>query len=105
MHLINAFSVNMLPSGFTGHVSITPVAAADAAAMIASGTLTSAIGHEDLARLLDVPCARLTLTLGDGDTALLAQYRGPRLPAGATELPAGAAIEFYSIKIVGKEEN
>jgi hypothetical protein len=32
-----------------------------------------------------------------GEGVLVAQYRGPRLPEGATELPEGATIEWYVV--------
>ena len=32
------------------------------------------------------------------DALIVAQYRGPRLPEGATELPPGAKLEFWLVK-------
>jgi hypothetical protein len=48
---------------------------------------------------LNVPLNRTTVELKNDDTAIVAQYRGPRLEEGAKILPEGAAIEFYFVKV------
>jgi hypothetical protein len=49
---------------------------------------------------LDIPIGeRRTVQLDYGDCALVAQYRGERLPEGCTELPEGSSIEYYWVKI------
>jgi len=69
-------------------------------------SLESAIGHADTANLLskilerDIPTNRVSVTLNSGDNAIVAQYIGPRLPEGATQLPSGATIKFYHVKMV-----
>ncbi len=68
----------------------------------------NAIGHSELDNLVRThirelcgvelePGERLTVKLRYRDQALVAQYRGPRLPEGATSLPEGAEIEYWSI--------
>jgi hypothetical protein len=49
--------------------------------------------------LLSRPVAaqRLTLRLEYDDIVLVGQYVGPRLPEGATTLPEGARIEWWTI--------
>ena len=70
----------------------------------------SCIGHADTARVLsrmlerDIPTNRVSVTLNVGDTAIVAQYIGPRLPEGATMLPEGAEIRFYLVKMESKEK-
>lgn len=65
--------------------------------------IVSAVGHETTARLfarelgIDVPYNRQTVKLERGDRALIGQYVGPRLEEGATELPDGARIEWWTI--------
>lgn len=65
--------------------------------------LESCIGHASTARILssllgqEVPVNRCNVQLGHFDTAIVAQYHGPRLPEGATTLPEGATIEFYKV--------
>ena len=69
-------------------------------------TFVNAIGHEstavligkDLAGLgLDLHANRISVKLKRGDLAIIAQYEGPRLPEGATELPEGAQFSYWSI--------
>ena len=48
---------------------------------------------------VEVPTSRCDVTLDDSASLIVAQYRGPRLPEGATSLPAGASIEFWQIYI------
>ena len=61
----------------------------------------SCIGHADTARVLttvlgvDVPMNRCTVNFVCGDECIIAQYKGERLPEGATSLPEGAVIDFY----------
>ena len=59
----------------------------------------SCIGHQDLAAILGVEFNRCNLVLKPGDTLFVAQYRGPRLPEGATEMPEGSTIEFWEYKL------
>ena len=60
----------------------------------------SAIGHADTARIVsgilgrEVPAERKDVHLKRGDVLYVAQYKGPRLPEGATVLPEGARLEF-----------
>lgn len=102
MLLINAFSPNMLAGSAGVHFSdISP----EWAARHARKGIESAVGHADTAALfsaiLGVPVAaeRKTALLSKGDTALLGQYSGPRLPEGATELPEGASIRWMLVYV------
>lgn len=104
IYLVNAFSLNMLPANFDGHVAIKPITPALAA--VIARAVVPAIGHVDTATVVAeelgmdpeevIEAARLrpTVTLGEGAKALVAQYRGPRLPEGATSLPEGAEITY-----------
>jgi len=99
----NAFSLNMLadPSA-TLHVH--PLTAAEAAHAL-SGQFTHAVGHADTAAVIadllgvPVPVSRITVQMHPGDCAIVAQYRGPRLPEGATTLPEGANITFALVEV------
>lgn len=103
MHLLNAFSLNMLPSATPCTINVQPVELTEARSLAASAT--SAVGHADTAAVfasvlgVPVPCARVSVALKAGDTALVGQYRGPRLPEGATNLPAGATIEWVVVTV------
>jgi len=65
----------------------------------------SYVGHADMARVIsvmletDVIASRMNVELRPGDVVLLAQYVGPRLPEGATELPSGAKIQFILVHV------
>jgi hypothetical protein len=101
MLLLNAFSLNMFnPSNcfpIFREVSIDEVSAYP---------IESAIGHADTANVIsgilerDIPTNRISVTLNPGDSAIVAQYIGPRLPEGATQLPSGATIKFYYLEMV-----
>lgn len=69
-------------------------------------THTSAVGHVDMACIMstDLKMAvahnRATVSLDAGKHCLLvAQYRGPRLPEGATSLPEGASIQWVGVRL------
>jgi len=101
MYLSNAFSLNMIPADaeeLTVHIErIEPDDVPPDA--------ESVIGHSDTARVVsnilgrDVPANRISITVSPGDVLYAAQYCGPRLPAGATELPDDATITFYRVTI------
>lgn len=65
----------------------------------------SCIGHADTAAVIsnllgvDLPMNRQSVTLEENETVVVAQYTGPRLPEGATELPEGATITFWQVTI------
>jgi hypothetical protein len=65
----------------------------------------SIVGHADTAALftslLGRPVAenRASVTLDRGDTILVGQYKGPRLPEGTTALPEGAKIEWILVEL------
>ena len=105
MLLTNAFSLNMLPADLDDvNIRIRKVAPSDVPA-----NLESVIGHPDTARVAgqilgrEVPANRVTVTVEPGDTIYVAQYRGPRLAPGTTELPEGASITFYRVQVVGRD--
>ncbi len=96
----NAFSLNMVSLEGMMLIKATKIQAKDIPT-----DCVSVIGHEDTARVVsgilgfEVPANRTTVTLTEKDTLYVAQYKGPRLPEGATELPEGATIEFIKIEL------
>jgi len=118
----NSFSINMIEKD--NNVSFKKVSAGyiayslwtlfnDSAIM---AEFVPAIGHADTARIAEgllnrelsnwtipwtVPSLfnRTNITLNKGDILFVAQYRGQRLPEGATELPEGATIEWWQVTI------
>lgn len=103
MFLLNAFSLNMLNGDADVHVREVSLDTARNLARVC----TSAVGHADTANVfadvLGVPvsCNRVSVTLGDGDAALVGQYSGPRLSEGATTLPEGATIKWMVVAVRG----
>lgn len=104
--LTNAFSINMLEA----KASLDFQKIGNPAEVILSNRLVdNIIGHADIDRIArglleadgvkDIPVGRReTYVLGGPLTALLvAQYRGPRLPEGATTLPEGSKIEWWLV--------
>jgi len=104
MYICNAFSLNMLKS-LNVNVAIRPISIQDMRDFNAEKPLESAVGHIGTAQVFsselgfDVPANRVSLALGPGNRLLVGQYRGPRLEAGATELPQGATIEWALVAI------
>ena len=103
----NAFSLNMLDL----EVGITDLQICPASPDVIrqeveeEGGFTSVVGHADTAAVfssllgLDVPCNRATFQLEEGVTLFVGQYKGPRLPEGATTLPEGAKVEWAMVLI------
>lgn len=101
-YLGNAFSLNMLQVGADGLTAkIFPVVPSEIPA-----DAVSIIGHADMAAVVcsmlgrEVAVNRESVTLQAGDILYVAQYRGPRLPPGATALPPNATLEFFRVTIM-----
>ena len=90
-YLMNAFSLQMLQE-FPANICIEEVN------QIPEG-LTSAIGHQDTANVLNVPMNRINVSLSKGDVAYVAQLQGGRLPEGSTSLPEGFSFKFFRVTV------
>jgi len=96
-YILNAFSINML-NAFPLKVSFKEIALEEAQSILANHAPDSGVGHTDTARVFGgllgqpVNANRINVSLDAGDKALIGQYKGPRLPEGATSLPEGATI-------------
>ena len=105
--IANAFSLNMLDlEGGITDLQICPASPDVIRQEIEEeGGFTSVVGHADTAAIfssllgLDVPCNRTTFHLEEGVTLFVGQYKGPRLPEGATTLPEGAKVEWAMVTI------
>ena len=101
-YILNAFSLNMLARAHMTF-SVDEITVQEAAEM--ARPAPSAVGHADTARVFEsvlgtlVPCNRTNVTLDRGDVVLVGQYRGPRLPEGATTLPEGATIQWLKVTV------
>ena len=106
IHLCSAFSLNMLDE-LNHDIAVRPISVEDVRDFHARPEyeIVSAVGHPDTARVFsrvlgfEVSQNRTTLRLGTGQRLIVGQYRGPRLEAGATELPPGATIEWCLVVI------
>lgn len=103
MQVLNSFSPNMLGS-FPATVSFKEISVEHVRQELAGG-VESSVGHSDTAAVytdvlgIQVPAVRSTISLQPGDTAIIGQYRGPRLPEGARTLPEGATIQWLCLKV------
>ena len=95
----NAFSLNML-TAFPTSIQVAEIAPADV-----PSEAVSVVGHQDTANVFAAVLGRLvafnraSVTLTVGDTLYVGQYSGPRLPEGASELPAGATIKWFRVTV------
>ena len=86
-----------------GSVNFRPLTVEEAAKLAVD--CISAVGHADTAAVFSsdlgvmVPANRTTIALRKGDKLLVGQYRGPRLPEGAKDLPEGSTIEWVLVSI------
>lgn len=105
----NAFSLNMLDLNDLVKLWISPVSLEDVRSKVAyekrRGRFVSAVGHSEIASLLTgllgtyIPYNRVTVRLRPYDDLVVAQYIGPRLTEGTTELPPGSTIKFALVRV------
>lgn len=104
MLLLNAFSLNMVAE-FPASFSVEEISLSLVREILKDLGLESAVGHEDTASLfgqmLGMPVGynRVNNSLAKGDSVIVGQYRGPRLPEGASELPEGATIKWLRVTV------
>lgn len=113
--VLNAFSANMISVNEvdTGAVfRFSRITVEEASAIVKRAAITSAVGHADTAALFSsllgvtIPANRIDVTFdvtgrnGTWEWAVLGQYKGPRLPEGATTLPDDATIEWYRVELL-----
>lgn len=100
--ITNAFSINML--SMDSNLKFIQLNELEARWIVGNFPHSSAVGHADTAAVLsavlgvDVPMNRTTLQMERGVGLLVGQYKGPRLPEGATALPEGASIEWWLVR-------
>lgn len=112
LFITNAFSLQMLSSDsfwMDDRLAIRRLTDEEAQRLLqvcsdAGYRLVSGVGHADTARVLsgilgtEVPMNRVSVDLGGSDLLLVGQYSGPRLPEGATKLPEGASIRWFTVQ-------
>jgi len=106
MQLVNALSLQMLPSDFgLGNLLIQKIDTKRASDLLKSEGAESYIGHTDTANVLSgllgiaVECNRGLLRLDTGKRIMVAQLVGGRLPEGCMTLPQGCRFEFYLVTL------
>ena len=104
MKLFNAFSIQMISALNEASVSFRKISIEQAKNLL-NGEVDSYIGHADTARVIggmlgmEVPAQRRFGTLVSGETAIVAQVVGGRLPEGCTTLPEGMSLQFFQVTV------
>jgi hypothetical protein len=105
-YLANSLSINMIGFSQLGEAKVFIARISPGAAHeILAGGFESAVGHESTAALiaadlcLPVRADRQSIKINPGDKLVVAQYVGPRLPEGATELPPGARLDYFLVEV------
>jgi hypothetical protein len=102
MKILNAFSLNMI-AAFPVSFQVKELSLEEAKTLALQ--CESAVGHTDTANVFGsvlgcaVPMNRVTVVLNKGESALVGQYRGPRLEEGSTTLPTGATIQWLLVTV------
>lgn len=105
LYLGNAFSLQMVDTAQKNLVSIIPLNKDDFKKELEGG-FTSAVGHADTAAVLtneldmQIDTNRIFVSLKKGDTLLVAQLTGGRLPEGTTTLPDGFRFSYLKVELV-----
>ena len=89
----------MLPPTLEGVELIIKVARIPEPTEQEKAEMHSIIGHPDTAAIVGVPCNRENYILNTDVELTVAQYTGPRLEPGTTQLPAGAQIQYYRVTL------
>ena len=103
----NAFSLGMLDGLADSDVNIHchMLSVEEACDWVRENNPVSCVGHLDTANLFsnllgrEVVMNRVSTSLAVGDTLLVGQYNGPRLPEGANTLPEGARIRWILARV------
>ncbi|MGB4239029.1 MAG: DUF1874 domain-containing protein [Candidatus Hydrothermia bacterium] len=107
LKLANAFSLNMLNTDIRIHVLVTKRISKEEAKELLKEGFENYIGHKDIANVVsnelgiavEMNEKRPNLVLNPVDLVIGAQYIGPRLPEGATQLPENAKIDYFTVQI------
>ena len=113
VYICNAFSLSMLDcqKQLTNPRKIIPFKLEEVKCILSMQyvEIVPAVGHQNtaqiIAEMIGLPVEKVydrkTIKLEDKDACIIAQYVGPRLPEGATELPEGATIEWWGVSQAG----
>lgn len=103
--IANAFSLQMLSCEQSHDLHTWQMSKRQVGELFSEVEVISAIGHQDLANVVSeelgliVPANRVNIHLEKGDTLIVAQLLGGRLPEGTTRLPEGFQITFLGVEV------
>lgn len=106
VYLTNAFSINMIQEDVK--INFRKITSGTAKQILEDGDFIQAIGHPDTTAIVSSVLGiklepnRVTIEFHPTDWLIVAQYRGPRLQPGTTELPENASIEFWLVRIIAQ---
>ena len=96
MFVCNAFSLQMVQN-FPASIAVEEISKSEFESL--KPTLVSAIGHADTAAVLGFTPNRVNVALNKGDSIIVAQLMGGRLPEGSTTLPEGFSFKFLKVTV------
>lgn len=105
MKILNAFSLQMIEGLGEVNINIAPIEKKAAKAIIDIVRIESFIGHADFAKVLtnelekEIPFNRANAKLERGESVLVCQLSGGRLPEGCTTLPENIHINYYLVEV------
>ena len=105
MKVFNAFSIQMIASLNEASVSFKKITTEQAKNLLRNSNPESYVGHTDTAAVIsnllgmEIPPFRRFGTMVPGETAVVAQVLGGRLPEGCTTLPEGFSIQFFQVTV------
>lgn len=97
-YICNAFSLQMISNLSTYNVKVQEVFHWEEIKRDNPNAI-SAVGHADTAAVLGLPCNRVNVALQKGDSIIVCQLIGGRLPEGSTTLPEGFTFKFFLVTI------
>ena len=96
MFVCNAFSLQMVRE-FPANITVEEISQSEFDSL--KPNLESAIGHTDTAKVLGFEPNRINVALNKGDSIVVAQLQGGRLPEGSTTLPEGFSFKFLKVTV------
>lgn len=95
--ICNAFSLQMVKPAWY-KLDVVPMTNSEFEDI--KNIVPSAVGHADTAAVLGVSCNRVNVSLDYGDTIVVAQLQGGRLPEGVTTLPEGFTFKYFTVEVL-----
>ena len=97
VYVSNAFSLQMVQDEDLQRVKFHATEGENAPDL---SEAVSCVGHADTAAVLGVECARINVTLIEGDRMWVAQLTGGRLPEGSKTLPEGFRFRWVLVELL-----